>query len=246
MPRESERKVLLRQLHVQREASELLEAVCPREFRSVAQQPQPICAPDCELFSDSDSDLYLMMEGAEVGDSEHDGNAIGPIRRVEGMDSEVPDDLMNVLESRGYSVPRNDFLQNRAVTIESWFHQPLLENRRVFRSVFRMDRRSFEALVCAIETHPVFSPEITGRCQRPVPYQVAVFLYKLGGAGGTQTQSGLSLGIGDGTIPLYIRRVLKALLSMKDNFIRWHTFEEKNQHKQRVCSATMGVFQGCI
>jgi hypothetical protein len=44
----------------------------------------------------------------------------------------------------------------------------------------------------------------------------------------------------------FTRRVLTAILSLHDEFIRWPNREEKAAMEQRICAASRGVFSGCV
>lgn len=199
---------------------------------------------EADLQSDLDiSDSYLGEE------SEGDDDAQFNWPNNSGQSIENPniyDEMITLIGKRRYWVSRISSSSTRVITVEKWFHQPLFANPRVFRAIFRMDKECFYTLAASIENHPVFQNQSLSSPQKAVKYQLSVFLYKMGGAGTTQVSTALALGVGDGTIPLYVNRVLKALLSMKDIYISWPNAAGKNAHKQRVCNASMGIFPGCI
>lgn len=149
------------------------------------------------------------------------------------------------LQSIRYIQPR--YRIPKATTVEEWFHQPILDDPRIFRVFFRMDRSSFEFLVSILQTNPVFHNDANFQ-QKLVQYQLAVFLFRLGGKGGGDTNlvSGIMLGIAEGTISLYVQRVLTAILNLKSQYIKWPSAEERDIHKRRVCSESLGVFPGCV
>ncbi|KAI5840342.1 hypothetical protein DFP73DRAFT_453798, partial [Morchella snyderi] len=107
----------------------------------------------------------------------------------------------------------------KATTVKEWFHQPILDDPRVFRVFFCMDCSSFEFLVSILQTNPVFHNEAYFQ-QKPVHYQLAVFLFQLGGKGGGDTNlvSRIMLGVAESTISLYAQRVLTAILNLKSQY----------------------------
>jgi hypothetical protein len=54
-----------------------------------------------------------------------------------------------------------------------------------------------------------------------------------------------AVGVGEGTVRNYTERVLHAILALRVKFIQWPT-EEKAPMKQRISTASRGVFPDCI
>ncbi|RPA79140.1 hypothetical protein BJ508DRAFT_200657, partial [Ascobolus immersus RN42] len=111
----------------------------------------------------------------------------------------------------------------------------------------RMSKPSFFVLANLIKHHIGFVT--TGRRpQAPVFLQLAVFLYRMGMAGGGSTlaHTGLALGLGEGTVHSYTVRVVEALQNIRTHWIKWPTKEARQKHAKRVGEASKGVFSGCI
>lgn len=181
-----------------------------------------------------------------------DGSALETKRRNETpartISVGLSDEFLNHLNSTRYWDTRGPYLPT-IINVESWFHQPRFENNdRKFRKVFRMNREIFYKLLEKIECHSAFQNQSTSAKQTPVKYQLAIFLYRLGskGGGGSLEQVGDSVGVGVGTVLNFSRRVMRAILSLLEQYICWPSKSERDIHKQRVCSASTGVFAGCI
>jgi hypothetical protein len=83
-----------------------------------------------------------------------------------------------------------------------------------FISFFRMSRSTFKDLVGIIEDDPVFK----NNSQMPQSHpsiQIAVALYQLGLQGNSTVRSAEQLGLGEGTLRLYLWRVVRALLNIE-------------------------------
>jgi len=98
-----------------------------------------------------------------------------------------------------------------------------------FKLLFRMTRSNFEELLLLIRNHTVFSVGATGRPQKPIVLQLMIFLYYLGmsGDGAKFEIVGQKFHVSKGTVRSSFNRVLMAVLSLKDDFIKWPTAEER-------------------
>src|SRR5436190_20751620 len=85
----------------------------------------------------------------------------------------------------------------------------------------RMDSQSFQNLITNIETHSIF--QSTGNKQQaPVELQLAIFLRRVGSK--DEIFSICSrYGISEGTVYLYCKRVMLAILSLKSSLVIWPT-----------------------
>jgi hypothetical protein len=84
-----------------------------------------------------------------------------------------------------------------------------------------MEFPAFKFLVEKIEHHDVFFNRSNNK-QRPVYQQAAICLERLGKYGNASSLLVLPAnGVGEGTVVLYFNRVIKAILSLKDEFIKW-------------------------
>src|SRR5438045_9515064 len=87
----------------------------------------------------------------------------------------------------------------------------------------RMDSQNFQNLITNIEAHSIF--QLTGnKKQAPVELQLAIFLRRVGSKDeifGICSRYGIS----EGTVYLYCKRVMAAILSLKHELIVWPTGE---------------------
>jgi hypothetical protein len=132
----------------------------------------------------------------------------------------------------------------RFTQLESWFNGLLSKSPRMFRLAMRMTYPTFQVLTGMIKENPVFSSP--RRLQAPVHLQLAVFLYRLGmsGAGSSLGHTALALGLGEGSVLVYTSRVIKALHSLKSQWICWPSNTSRIAHAKRVGSHS--VFKGCV
>jgi hypothetical protein len=98
-----------------------------------------------------------------------------------------------------------------------------------FKQIVRVEKRTFQYLLNLIKYNPIFVNE-SRNTQKSVWVQLLIALDRLGtnGNGSTIGRIARGGGIGNGTVTLYTNRVIKALLSIKDTFIRWPSAEERN------------------
>ena len=116
-----------------------------------------------------------------------------------------------------------------------------------FQQLFRMSRSSFKELHNKIKDHRIFQIKNTlKRKARDSWKQLLVFLYRLGkeGNGGTSKSVGSFFRIAHGSVVNYIRNVIQAIMSIKHEYLRWHTDEEKENMKVR-CGVSKGFFH-CV
>lgn len=91
-------------------------------------------------------------------------------------------------------------------------------SQRQFQISFRMNKMSFTALLNAIQYHEVFQNQ--SHCpQKPVALQLMVTLYHFYGQ--ARARTALQFDIGEGTVHLYVYRVIEAILSLQDQYIKW-------------------------
>ena len=103
-----------------------------------------------------------------------------------------------------------------------------------FKQYSRMDKTSFVHILGLIEDDPVFHNN--SRIKQMYPwYQLAVALHRFGTDGNGSSIDGVALqvGISHGSIANYTRRVIKALLALKDNYIRWPNAAERAEISHR-------------
>ncbi|SCZ97765.1 BZ3500_MvSof-1268-A1-R1_Chr7-3g09566 [Microbotryum saponariae] len=98
-------------------------------------------------------------------------------------------------------------------------------NTRWYESKMRMSMQCFDYLVQLLSTDEVFVRKPTGRPQRAVREQVAIFLQYMGDPS-TKLGSAVNTGIGEGSIYHYVDRVADALYHLLPQVIRWPTGAE--------------------
>ena len=104
----------------------------------------------------------------------------------------------------------------------------------------RIARESFWHLHALIKEDPVFKS--TGcKPQRPLAHQLAAFLVQMGAE--TGIKSATSIGIAEGTVFLYCKRVTRAIRNICDHHLAW-----PGPARRQFLSSEMGVhgFPGCI
>ena len=82
----------------------------------------------------------------------------------------------------------------------------------------------FQQLVDLISPHPVFSSQ-GNKPQVCVELQLAVFLCRLGSTG-SLFEVCSRFGIGEGTVILYTKRIIQAIMAQKKTFVKWPTLKK--------------------
>ena len=115
-----------------------------------------------------------------------------------------------------------------------------------FRTEFRMSRHAFNVIFPLIHQHKVFKKEGIGKKQYAVQLQMLVFLKRIGseGAEGNSKKIANFFGISSGTVRNIIKRVTKAILSLKDDVIMWPKASEREAMKTQI--KVLYGFQNCI
>ncbi|KAI9103436.1 hypothetical protein DFS34DRAFT_576914 [Phlyctochytrium arcticum] len=114
-----------------------------------------------------------------------------------------------------------------------------------FRTKFRTDRNSFNALCGLIQDHPIFSSNGNTCAQLPVPYQVAVAINRLGtyeNAAGVLSLS-TNFGISIGSVNNYTNRVVEAITDSCAHFLSWPDAEQRQEIRQVLAAEG---FPGCV
>ena len=125
---------------------------------------------------------------------------------------------LRVLQSSRYTVECK-----RAPKSSDWINNVMpFESDRRFERFFRVTRETFGHLLALIENDLVFYNNST--CpQAPVQTQLLVFLYYLGASSdaGSWMHLGKVFGIDEGTVGLYVTRVMTAILNRENDIVRW-------------------------
>jgi hypothetical protein len=117
-------------------------------------------------------------------------------------------------------------------------------NDTEFLQSFRMTRESFYLLVEEMKGTKAFTKS-KFRPQRPVAYQLLVFLFRVGkeGTGGCSISVSQFFGIGIGTVNNYVKRSINALHEIKKDVVYWPDEDERQEIKNRM--AVHG-FRHCV
>lgn len=120
---------------------------------------------------------------------------------------------------------------------------PLISDNE-FRSMFRTTRLGFMGVLEEIKDDPVFWNNSTCAQVQPI-YQLAVALSRFGvnGAAAGLLKWRALFGIGFGTVGLFTKRVITALLKLKNKYLVW-----PNAERRKEISAVMTEegFPGCV
>jgi hypothetical protein len=117
-------------------------------------------------------------------------------------------------------------------------------NDEEFLYNFRITRESFFLLLEEMEKTKAFK-KCRQKGQRPVAFQLLVFLWRIGkeGSGGGTMSVSSYFGIGKGSVVNYVRRCVKALHELKEHVVYWPDNEEREMMKTRL---TAYGFRHCI
>ncbi|KAG8731018.1 hypothetical protein FRC10_002108 [Ceratobasidium sp. 414] len=106
-----------------------------------------------------------------------------------------------------------------------------------FRTAYRMSKDTFWAIVEILKRNVIFESQ-GNKQQRPVHYQLAVFLLRYGVAGSHARHPMLLTSISEGTVTLYCRRVVRAIREHGLECVVWPTAERKEEIKRgfkKIC-----------
>ena len=128
------------------------------------------------------------------------------------------------------------FQRHFNVTVDENGQNPWLSDLE-FKELYRMSRTSFWHIVGLIKDHEVFKRKGMKR-QAPVEYQFGVFMCYLGrqGSGVSNPTLRNMFGIGRGTANTWKKRVVKAIRSIRDEYIKWPDAMERKEIANRINS----------
>ena len=108
-----------------------------------------------------------------------------------------------------------------------WYNEilPSYDDKR-FKKILRMTSESFKKLVQLISSHDIFKSN-SQRKQAPVELQLALFLHRLGSRSDIFNICS-KFGIAEGTVILYTKRVVKAIIAQKHLFVQWPKREKRS------------------
>ena len=99
---------------------------------------------------------------------------------------------------------------------------------RKFKNKYRCTRESLDKITAKIENHPIFMNQ-RGPKQAPVKHQLMTFLHYMGHEGQTNDQQKDVFRIGSGTCEDHRRRAIKAIRSLKEEYVYWPDEEEREK-----------------
>jgi len=103
-----------------------------------------------------------------------------------------------------------------------------------------MDRKSFWYIHDCIKDDPIFVS--TGRRpQRPVKYQLAAFLSRVGSDSAVKTAGVIA--IAEGAVYNYCNRITTALRKLREHFLKWPEMDERDELSAAM---TEYGFPGCL
>lgn len=164
------------------------------------------------------------------GDSDSDDELIN---------GDLVEDLMDYLElihSKRYLHEREPIEKS---TNNFILHFYIYRNTQpqMFRSAFRLNPDTFDALASVISYHPVFHNS-SHNSQLPVEWQLAIALFRFGhyGNAASISKTAVWFGVGYGTVDLCTRRVITVICGddFRQNVIHWATPAEKELAKAWV------------
>lgn len=124
---------------------------------------------------------------------------------------------------------------------------------REFLQIVRMSKQAFVRTVARIENHPVFHPagDYSRNPQVSVWIQLMITMGRLGcdGNGASVGRNARGGGVSYGSVLKYTERVFAALLSLKDEVIKWPDANERAATSRRFASShglpgAVGVVDG--
>ncbi|KAG9084216.1 hypothetical protein FRC06_004162 [Ceratobasidium sp. 370] len=109
-----------------------------------------------------------------------------------------------------------------------WAYAENPDYHHLFNKLVRVKPATFRFILGEIKDNPIFRN--SSHCpQAPVELQLAIALHRLGryGNGASMDDVAFLAGVGHGTVPLYTKRVITAILDLHGRYIRVLTDEER-------------------
>ena len=109
----------------------------------------------------------------------------------------------------------------------------LKSDDEIFKKYARMTRQASFSITEKINKHAVFTVK-TEKLQASVEHQFLVALGRLGfdGNGSSLWSVGSDFGVGEGTVNVYVTRIVRALLSLETEVVSWPNTAEKHAIKK--------------
>ncbi len=142
---------------------------------------------------------------------------------------ENQEQINELLELKAHNLSHRFFSASQAIPKSLEYRLNLLSLPSTeFRQAFRMNKDTFLFILNHIQSHPVFSNNSFNK-QQPVWVQLLVVLERFGFDGNASSigKVARSLGLGNGTVVLYTSRVIQAILSIHNQFIKWVVYRSR-------------------
>ena len=125
-------------------------------------------------------------------------------------------------------------------------------NDEEFLNAFRMSRDSLFLLLETMQECEAFKSNSKSSHQRPISYQLLVFLFRIGkegnGAGALEISG--YFGIGKGSVKNYVKICVAALLEIKDEVVYWPDATERKAMRNRLSAYgfrhCVGIIDGTL
>ncbi|KAB5591329.1 hypothetical protein CTheo_5245 [Ceratobasidium theobromae] len=121
---------------------------------------------------------------------------------------------------------RQPYTITAAVRETNWFQKSLEFDDRAFRVIYRVSKQTYWSIVGLICGNNIFKSR-GRRKQRPVHHQLGVFLIRYGVMGSRANMGALLTSVGEGTVILYCRRVVRAIREFGLTCVGWPNRERK-------------------
>ena len=226
MPRESEKRAITRWLlsRLEKDAQRILQKRQVQQLRRIFKRLFRGRGSRQEVNEDCFLDEAFLDEFADSNQEYH-------TRRQKRILASL-----KMIESIGRYMEPRDRIPKSLNWSETIINQ--LSPHR-FRHFFRMNSDSVYFILSKIENHVVFynnsrNPQVESL------KQLLVALRRLACEGGTDAavlSVSQMFGIGEGTVTLYTKRVVKALSQLQNQVVTWPTIEEKVHMKRRLRNA---------
>ena len=161
-----------------------------------------------ELMQAKVDQLRLMFDMREIMDEEDD------IADDEFMEES---DKLDSMKSNRYLFRSTYYRKDRNTIFDlddAISHESKNINDEEFLSLFRITRDSFQLFLEEMKDKKAFVTKNNSCHQRPIAFQLLVYLYRIGkeGSGGGCGEVGIFFGISKGSVKNYVRRCVSALL----------------------------------
>ncbi len=169
--------------------------------------------------------LFLVIKKNQWGFQNFLGEILKPPIVIISSTDSKEEQINELLELKAYILSHRFFGASQTIPKSLEYRLNLLSlPSSEFRQAFRMNKDTFLFIL----NHPVFSNNSFNK-QQPVWVQLLVVLERFGFDGNASSigKVARSLGLGNGTVVLYTSRVIQAILSIHNQFIKWVVYRSR-------------------